>query len=54
MSERVLTPGAIQGYAAAVAITVPEVTELVAQIQNYGITQPDIETYYRMLKALAP
>lgn len=53
MAERVLTPGAIAYYAAATPITAPEVAELVTQLTTYEITQPGIETYYKLLKALA-
>ena len=55
MSERVLTHNSegIAAYAAAVAISTEEVADLVDQLTTYGIVQPDIDTYYRMLKKLA-
>lgn len=53
MAERVLTPGAIEDYAAATPITAPEVADLVAQLTTYSITQPGLATYYKLLKALA-
>ena len=52
--ERVLTPGAAAAYAAVVALTLQEATDLVTQLNTYDITQPGITTWYRMLKALAP
>lgn len=54
MAERVLIPSSIQAYADATAITAPEVAALITEITTYGITQPGIEVYYRLLKALAP
>ena len=53
MAERVLTHDGADAYAAATPITHDEVLDLVAQVENYGIVQPGIDTYYRMLKALA-